>query len=60
MSQQRIKIQLAPEATWMQKGFYEASQCFRCSRKIDHIHKNHMVTILCSDPCLKTDNNQTE
>ena len=42
-----------PEATWINKGLLEASECFSCENRIDHIPGEFIVKILCRDPCHK-------
>jgi hypothetical protein len=41
------------EATWINKGLLEASECFSCENMIDHISGEFILKILCRDPCHK-------
>jgi hypothetical protein len=48
----RRKKQLTPEAAWTRKGFYAASDCFKCREKVDHILDFPNIKILCMNPCI--------
>jgi len=43
----------SPEATWINKGLLDASECFSCENRIDHVPGEFIIKILCRDPCNK-------
>jgi hypothetical protein len=46
-----LRAQPAPEAQWIKKRLFSASNCFRCINKIKHIHQKQVIDILCMNPC---------
>lgn len=56
----KTRNQASPEATWINKGLIEASECFSCENRIDHIPGEFIVKILCMDPCSRNDKSNLE
>lgn len=48
------------EAKWINKGLIEASECFSCQNKMDHLHGEFIVKIYCIDPCHKKNKSNIE